>query len=128
MEKKRSVGVTIFSVIMIIAGIVLIFATYSVPLIIESFMPTAMLSLCIIIIVGIYILKRKNWARILVLWVTSLWVIVGLLTTYSSIFKTAMPGSKLVVNIVADFLIWHFLPFVTTFYFFTRPKVREQFK
>lgn len=119
MKKKRSVGVTIFGIFAIM---------FSFAYLTEIQRLSKVIDLKIVVIMGIsflvfgiFILKLKNWARILFLF-----VIGGQSLIYVS-WGFAHGANKgfleyFVMLIVAVFL------FLVSLYYFTRPKVKEQFK
>jgi hypothetical protein len=144
-EKKRSVGVTVFGIIGLLLSLFhLIFVGLSLRLLIESvqlkfllirFLPTAVagffLGIC-----AIFVLRLRNWARIMYL--ISIPVIV-LIAYWSCRFLNIMgyfvydwtlayklwkfSGSALIL--LGTINIFHFLAALV---FFTRPKVKEQFR
>jgi len=117
MKKKRSVGVTVFAYLNIATGILGIFAFISGIKII-------MLGAPLLIIIGVGLLKLREWARKLEILTTILsyffrWIVVfviskDLLTSIRYMFQF-----KQVISLLAVVII---------IYFFTRPKVKEQFE
>lgn len=152
MEKKRSIGVTIFACFFIIGGIASIIGILkpknpSLPIQLQPGMPTIILgyiSTMLSLICGIYLLKLKSWARKLaiILCVVHLITIPLFLKILSPINIEAMrsamaargatemqqkqfePFASLLLMIVAAIsIIWN----LSIVYFFTRTKVKEQF-
>jgi len=130
MAKKRSVGVTVFGILLILCPLfyylqgVIIFLIKSIPLtslpshIIRAYRsnPFVPLLQLAFIICGIGVLQLKEWARNLIVSILA----IGLL--FSILFFVVLASSPLIKklsNIIFDGLfLW----------FFTRPKVKEQFK
>ncbi len=152
MEKKRSIGVTIFACFFIIGGIFNITGMLkpknpSLPIQLQPGMPAIILgyiSTMLSLICGIYLLKLKSWARKLaiILCVAHLITIPLFFKMLAPINIAAMrsvfaargatemqqkqfePFVSLVLMIVAAVgIIWN----LSIFYFFTRSKVKEQF-
>ena len=116
MEKKRSVGVTIFGWYFILVNLIaLLIIRLLRP---EDFLnnlterPIVIVRLIVYLIIGIGILKLKNWARIGT-------IVIGIF------YIIAAPVAILTANIVG---ILFLLSGISMLYFFTRPKVKEQFK
>ena len=122
MEKKRSVGVTIFGYLIIISGILAIAWNWkNFPVFadarLKNFLIICNTLLVSSLIYGLGILMLKDWARKLALIVN-----IVVLVAYPSllyIWKISGPTFAIVVSIGFPIAI---------LYFFTRPKVKEQFK
>ena len=114
MKKKRSAGVTIFSVIIIVVSVMffVLLLLYPYGNKFENLFFTAFSTSQLIC--GISILKLKNWARILFI---CLMIILGfwMMPMLIKDFRT-FPAN-----------LWFIFAAVSIF-FFTRSKVKEQFK
>ena len=137
MEKKRSVGVTLFGNLYIISGIiVLILSVINISLLFSpdklevmksqfeakfsplSFNPWFFVVSIIMVAVSIFclaigngLLKLKETARKWVIYLSTFGIIYGLIECF-----------------IKGFRAWNFIIPAIIIYFFTRPKVREQFK
>ena len=117
MEKQRSVGVMVFAYLDIIGGILGILAFIAGSKII-------MLGAPLLIIIGIGLLKLKEWARKLEILLT----ILGYFFTWVMFF---MISEDLLVSLRCMFQFkqtFSLLAVIVTVWFFTRPKVKNQFK
>lgn len=145
-KKKRSVGVTIVGIIAIIYGInhcifslplVPMFSSsirqghfYQFPLIVLYLMPL------IYIVVGINILRLKNWARILGIYaalltiILSLWQSMGTAGGFLRFFVNLgkESHSDIFPNSELFFTSYFTIPALLFLLFLIRPKVKEQFK
>jgi len=154
--RKRSVGVTIIGMFIILAGALILFYSVFMYFIInipsaprftlflifglftylskEGYIFWAILSNLVGMIYslsGINILRLKNWGRVLVIYCSTIVLAALLIFTYFKILPFMdIPAARLVL--VPNFILPVFLPNVLFFlifiYFFTRPKVKEQFK
>jgi hypothetical protein len=149
-EKKRSVGVTIFACFFIIGGILTIIGIVkpkNASLHIQRGMPSIILgyiSAIFDLICGIYLLKLKSWARKLAIILGAAHLIPMLLflkiagPINTEVMKSTMVArgytqmqqkqfdsfaSTVLMIVVAIGIIWN----LSIIYFFTRPKVKEQF-
>jgi len=143
MEKKRSAGVIVFGIIGIIIGLVILYwfvhmlrisilYTFHRPNILSRLLTLFFFSTTGIsfVVCGISILKLKNWARILIMPLMVIYSILGSYITYAWIilqypddpilFKFVLP--------VGSYLVFFLAPLIISIYFFTRSKVKEQFK
>jgi hypothetical protein len=117
MEKKRSVGVTIFSILYLVVGVlfVLIMPLFSL----------------LYIIAGIGLLLLKPFARYLAVATSILGIVVGTIRgaqMLQSITKVSA-GSIFINSLPLLFtLLLTYLFHLGVIFFFTRPKVKEQFK
>ncbi len=117
MGKKRSVGVTVFAYLDIIGGILGILALIVGIKIIIFGAP-------LLIIIGIGLLKLKEWARKFEILLTILgyffiWVMFFVISKDLLISLRYMFQFKQIISLLAV---------IVTVYFFTRPKVKNQFK
>lgn len=129
MDKKRSIGVTVFSVLSIIIGLAVL--TFNIRVLASRPIGSMVILACLFglacIISGIFLIRLKAWARNLFLVSMLIWSFLG---AYSLTGRFAAPGRKLFIDfsdlvIVSIFFI---LPAVLSFYFFSCPEVRKQFK
>lgn len=125
MEKKRSIGVTVFGIsLLLIAGI------YITVVIVDFLQPMThyensrydrlnialLLLWALLIISSIGILKLKNWARIISLLIT--WIVCTPIVLCSP-----MAGKDAYMYFIPGLLI-----IVLITFFLTHPKVKEQFR
>ena len=145
MERKRSVGVTIVSIIMFLSGLLSFYIAcilrdvyhlwpfeirmrnFFSPYIFGStfFILTAL----IYCVSSLYILRLKNWARTIIVRYSTFFVIV-LFLYFPVIERTPALGDLLGMS---SFLLSCFISPLVLFsliflIFFTRPKVKEQFR
>jgi len=117
MEKKRSVGVTIFGIFALL---------FSFAYIIEIYVSRLLQArLCLImgisfLISGIFLFSLRNWACILFLFATGAQSVIYIIFNFNN-------QSMTIFERIPGFLIAT-SPFLISLFFFTRPKVREQFK
>ena len=116
MEKKRSRGVTVFAYLNIVLGIIGIHALIRCPEIIIFTAP--------LIIVGFGLLKLKEWARKVEIFFVifdylSKWAIIFIISKNYQIGVWYLYQTKHIISLFAV---------IITIYFFTRPKVKEQFQ
>lgn len=117
MEKKRSIGITIFAYWNIVLGIIgiLLFITGSAIIIFPA---------PIMVIIGFGLLKIKEWARkveiyLVILDYLSKWAIVFILSKNIKISIWYLYQTRHIISL---------LVLIITIYFFTRPKVKKQFQ
>ena len=77
---------------------------------------------------GIFILKRKNWARILLLCLTGAYMFYWILIIYAVNYLGVIPGKHNPIDVIKSAFFFGFLPTCVIFYYLTRSKVKEQFK
>lgn len=145
MGKKRSVGVTILAILMILdSGFNSLFFAILAPLGvlipgvnilfvgITSSMHIILNVALITCAVGLLVLKE--WARKTTICV---YAIQGVLSAIGTFLILNMPGVKLPQGLSANFtkyslisssVFWGLVKFAIVFFFLTRPKVKEQFK
>ena len=131
MEKKRSVGVFVCGIIAIVISLYLLYAYITL----SDMPPPDRISLIMpgiiaisFFISGIFILRLKNWARILFMIQMVYYVFVGLRgVTYILSIEKIFKGHISQMSWLAWLLLF-FLPSVSSIYYLTRPKVKEQFK
>lgn len=131
MEKKRSVGVMVVGSILtgisllflIMAFITFVISPRDRSVIVASVLNPVGFILILQLIAGIGILCLKQWARRLVMWVAGSDIILGVLFLVLFTAGAGEPSFGLVLLIM---LLLSFGSFLT--YFFTRSKVKEQFK
>ena len=131
--KKRSKGVIFFGVLSSLIGAMLLasyfgggFSLFDL----DSFNLLRLTATIGFILSGLFILNLKNWARILFLVLMGVNMFGGLYGTYFGFPLTVVPvsGNGFLNVYFPTFLIGSFLPFMISIYFFTRPKVKEQFR
>lgn len=133
MGKKRSVGVTILGVIGIVIGLWHSIRVVGIVLLSPkgffanlSTMSTGLIIAISFIISAVAILQLKHWAPKLFL---STAVVCSLLISYFlAILSLPVTLITLLTYFVIYWLIFSFLPLLLLFIYFTRPKVKEQFK
>ncbi len=134
-EKKRSVGITAFAYLFIIVAVWAILRGLTSP---KTLLVGLMLLIC-----GIGIFKRLPWARKLTIWTAALQIFFGLITLtwiiiLPKVFKQVAsseglrpPSGKVISQFQGIMLILLLIAIAIqlgVIYFFTRPKVKEQFK
>lgn len=107
MNKKRSIGVTVLSILYILLGLLFLLA-----------MP---LFSILYIIVGIGIFLLKPFARYLAITVSILGFGVNTVKSVGFLNKNMSP--QIIVALILTYLYY-----LGVIYFFTRPKVKKQFK
>jgi hypothetical protein len=133
MVKKRSAGVTIVGVYAIIISFFLLYIYISVILLPSVNFIAPLMNIIIAISIGmsgIFILRLKNWARILFIFQMIYWVIIGMRGVHALFildFSGIGKGNNY-PNAWIGFGIFSLLPAIIIIYFFTRPRVIEQFK
>ena len=143
MEKKRSVGIMICGVIMLFYSLYLLrnstmafFNFKNLPLFYRVRMvmrPVCLITLLpglIYLIASVGILRMKNWSRLLIIYFS---ILLLLLIFYVAI--SIIPGiirrdfeGPAAIGLLPLVLIIPLLPSLLFLIFFTRPKVKEQFK
>lgn len=118
MEKQRSVGVTLFANLNLVVGIIGLFLT------LIGRGKFIMFGSPLLIVTGIGLLNLKEWARKLEILITILgyffrWIVVFVVSKNLLISFKYMFQFKQIISLLAV---------IVTIYFFTRPKVKEQFK
>lgn len=145
MEKKRSVGVTIFASFYIIVGLSM--AGWTISWFVHPIIENGSTSLAgfiigltliiipsVIVIGNIAVLFLKEWGRKVHLFFV--WLLTGLIIFYSCMFAGAELCSKsmnkkppiLVILLALVVILAFLIPVISSVIFFTRPKVKEQFK
>ena len=134
MEKKRSRGVVFFGVISEFYGGLLLLVGYSGD-VYRQFNPDKLSLIRTVVAVGfivsgLFLLRLKNWARICFLTLMGLNMIAGLYRIYFGGILTVIssPGEDSLSAYFSNFAVFSIVPFIITLYFFTRPKVKEQFQ
>ena len=127
MEKKRSLGVTVLSIIIILLGLLFLLAGVALSILLKQNInvnlpnPVAPMSIAALYFIGsgagLFILAK--WARMLVLVTSVFWVVLGAVGVFMGLWQGA---------------VLHFLPlisfgifFLLCFIFLMLPKVKEQF-
>ncbi len=83
------------------------------------------------LIAGIGILKRKNWARLFFLFIMLFVLIGSLRASFAFIYRISKPQgvyTPLIDAGVALITLFYIVLPLASFYYFIRPKVKEQFK
>jgi len=144
MEKKRSIGVTLFSIgFMMIGAIILIYffslAYQFLDKTIKNYSLSRLISICFLLIcyyfipslfhfmIAIGLFKLKPWVRVILFpfLPLSFIYIAYMLLLYLYTKSPSLPfGKNFYWVAIAIYLIF----IVASFIFFTRPKVKEQFK
>ena len=127
MERKRSLGVTLFGILYIFSGLSSLFSTFS------RFSYSKIIFDVVFLTVGINILRLKEWARIAVIWLN---VIAFFSAVLLLCFQILMfHGDKVhgsvfwpIYKIFVYGLISIGLIILLTILFFRQPKVKEQFE
>ncbi len=136
MAKKRSVGVTVFGIVAIIISvlhvlpcILILTTTYQIRL------GDIILVISIALIgfafgfSGIFLLRLKNWARILFMFqMVYLAVILIAFRPFCFLMWLMKSGIEDCLKSLFAWLVCLVLPCSIFIYFFTRPKVKEQFR
>lgn len=126
MEKKRSVGISIFAILMILDAAIFILIRSSVGFIAIG-LP--------IIVCAIGILMLKDWARKATIWVYAIYMFFSIIGV--SLIFTILPEPKLPPNVNLEAIkyllailtvIFGLGRFLISLFFLTRPRVKEQFK
>ena len=127
-------GVTMFGTIIVMIGTFLLFYhIFIIDRFNHIFHPAELLYFSVYVILdvtGIFIIRRKNRARILFLcliwaWFIFISYIVYLIIRYHPFM---LPKRWHLKDILFGYFSFGILPFLISIYFFTRPKVKEQFK
>lgn len=105
--KRRSPGIIIFGILYILIGL--------------FFLLTAPLFSILYLIIGIGILMLENLARLLAMFTAILGIISATVSTIDLLRK--YPANLLIILLILAYFF-----FSCVIYFFTRPKVEEQFK
>lgn len=132
MEKKRSIGVTMFGWILILYSIVGLIkrALFLVNWDFHKGFPLEVTSdwiLVLFLIAGVGLVKLKNWGRRLVI----LAALIKLFFYLKSLYLAFTPAYKNATGITISFWISiaiFGIIYLLIIYYFTRPKVKEQFK
>lgn len=140
MEKKRPVGVIVFGIIGIIIGSAVLFYLSMLEINPEirsrNFLFPLHLTVGISFIVsGIAMFKLRNWGRILFLWLMIIYSLFGLVIAFVFYILSYRPYDPQMYRFVYEFglpvgiyVAFFLLPSVTSIYYFTRHKVKEQFR
>lgn len=120
MERKRSIGITLFGTFALILGLVMLTVSSRMMMYHLTLYTTVYVIASLSFIgSGIFMFKRKNWARRLFLVLLTINVFTGTQGYYFGL---------LLVKSLFVYLIFSFSPFVLSLYYLTRPRVKEQFK
>jgi hypothetical protein len=133
MDKVMSKGVRFFGIVSLLFGAILLAGYFGGGYSLFDFGMFNLIRLIAtigFILSGLFILKLKNWARITFLILMGFNMLAGLYGVYFGCPLTVIPGKGDVFLRVylPTFGVLSFLPFIISFYYFTRPKVKEQFK
>jgi len=131
MEKKIKFWVKIVGILIIIYGLCAIGdILFQSPALNFPSLVINVIPLSIFMLLGIFILNLKNWARIVFIIYTIVFLILCLLLSTIT-FECLRPGvtrePSTLVSLIY-YLILCALPGVGAIYFLTRPRVKEQFK
>jgi len=115
-EKKWSIGVNAFSWYQIVQGIVVgLIGVLSFDIHHIGYSIQRPIVAILLIVMGVYLLQRKNWARLGI--ITVLTAALAISLYFAILFRP-------------NILVYFFRCMITgaMIYFLTRPKVKEQFK
>lgn len=129
MEKKRSIGVTLFGILFIIGGLHGTIRGLNMK---DWFTFYSLISSIFLLILGVNILRLKEWARKGIIYYLVITTLLGIFLL-PAIFKrqiklTDIPLAQSDISFIAIFSVamWTIVAIIEIF-FFTRPKVKEQF-
>lgn len=140
MEKKRTVGVIVFGIIGISIGLAailihVIINQNSSSWSLSPFSLPYLIAAINFIVSGISMLKLRNWGRILFLWLMIIYALFGLFGAlflyifYPPFYDRSYESKMTIRSISVGFYFAVFLlPSITSIYYFTRHKVKEQFR
>jgi hypothetical protein len=132
MEKKMSAGIAAVGIYAIIISFFLLYVYISLMLLPSGKFLVLLIPIIIAISIGlsgIFILRLKNWARILLMFQMVYWIFIGIRGVHVLFILSSSgigKGSNY-PNAWTGFGIFFLLPAIIVIYFFTRPKVKEQF-
>jgi len=133
MEKKRSKGITLVAIFSIMVGLYFLYEKHSgihyLPQLIEAkqwLVLSGILIDFLYIIAGIGLLRRLNWSRKLFIFITFVFLI-GVIRSSFYLIMNDMIAQYSPILMVRLFMIMSIL-FVFSLIYLTRPKVKEQFK
>lgn len=133
---KRSIGITVFGIAGIIYGSLILLGILCYKGYIGS-IPSYMMSIILIltffgisfVISAIYILRLRNLARFVFICLMIFYLLAGVLPAYVLIImELADVGIFAASFLIAVYLLFFLLPSLASIVFFTRPKIKEQFK
>lgn len=132
MEKKRSIGVTVFGFLIVIFAlfpVVILFRAFIEPLRKVSFggafMYIAMALALFFLALGIF--RLKNWARVICLWLSYIWGLAVISIGFSlgtGLYLLSKPTEFVVLGI----LFYALIIFVPIIFFLHHPNIKKQFK
>jgi len=120
MAKKRLVGVTVLGWLNVVVGTLGILA-----FLLKS--PGIMFGASLLLVTGIGLLKLREWARILEIILVLGGVLFQIVKYVSSILHYAVPLNEAWIFFLKGNIFGWIIAGIII-YFFTRPKVKEQFK
>ena len=130
MEKKRSIGVTLFSIYFIIIGMGSLVLIYLKPNWTASHQYYYVVYNIILLVLAVYVFQLKEWAR---KWIIYLQILDVVIVSIFLIQQGTLPANLPITPALRIFVLVS--PFVAlmvapavSIYFLTRPKVKEQFK
>jgi len=135
MENKRLIGIKVCGITALLFSLFFLFVCFPLAGFPKIDWEVTGINLIIAMsfgISGIFLIRLKNWARILFLLQMACWAILVFMAVRS--FHTRGVSSKIKETIEINSKIWlwwfalGFLPAFLSGYFLTRPKVREEFK
>lgn len=133
----RSVGITIFGSAIIIASVLLLsFFIISIISVNKGFYLTHFVEVLYVVVFialgtsGIFIIRKKNWARILFLCLMWTWFVLITYINYIILRYHPVPVSKetTLTSILFQYFLYGVVPFLISVYYLTRLGVKEQFK
>lgn len=146
MEKKRSIGVTVYSITIILFGLctlifvafrtilseAMVFCLASFPEFLHQMLMVSLSLLAfpiVCIVIGVGLLKLKNWARFLLFISVIILIVFGLLDIIEPRFSGFLFRHIDIIDIYDELFILIMILFIPAlFFFYTHPAVKEQFK
>jgi len=126
MAKKRSVGVAVFGILIIIFSMIILYGSIRMTIFFGKAPITQIIMASLWLISGIGVLRLIPWARITII-IPPIYIILNLAIFIFNKGKVYDVISTLGTKFIALTLICIIFSCLTIF-FFTRPKVKEQFK
>jgi len=115
MGKKRAKGATFISIFYLCTGILLFYFFLYIAITQRTFNFVHLAFATVATILGYFILKLKNWARVIAIMWTIITIFIGLLLIITEKINPIIPVTRTI-------------PHLIIMYYLTRPKVKEQFK
>ena len=123
MEKKKPIGVTVFGIILLLSSVPFLFALLLTgPRAGVFFIPLIAIPL-ICIITGVGLLKLKNWARMMTIFISPILSFIFFTVPSEFLHDKLPPAIAWSIVILEAGVIS-----IGIIYYLTRPKVKEMFK